>query len=55
MKVSDTKRLKELESDTSRLKGLLVETLLEAEIIKAALRKSGERTHQTGAGVFYRG
>ena len=39
MNVSDAKRLKELEAENGRLKRLLAETLLEAEIIKEALRK----------------
>lgn len=43
MSVPDAKRLKELESENARLKKLLAETLLENEITKEALRKSGER------------
>mgnify|MGYP003610113894 CR=1 FL=1 len=39
MNVSEAKRLKELESENTRLKRLLAETMLEAEIIKEALRK----------------
>lgn len=39
MSVPDAKRLKELESENTRLKKLLAESLLEAEIIKEALNK----------------
>lgn len=39
MSVPDAKRLKELESENTRLKKLLAETLLEHEITKEALRK----------------
>ena len=39
MNVSEAKRLKELESENTRLKRLLAETMLNAEIIKEALRK----------------
>lgn len=39
MSVPDAKRLKELEAENGRLKRLLAETMLEAEIIKEALRK----------------
>ena len=39
MNVSEAKRLKELESENTRLKRLLAETMLEAEIIKEALTK----------------
>ena len=37
--VSDAKRLKELETETARLKKLLAESLLESEVTKEALRK----------------
>lgn len=37
--VPEAKRLKELESENTRLKKLLAESLLESEIIKEALRK----------------
>lgn len=39
MEVSDAKRLKALESENARLKKLLAETLLEAEVIREVLRK----------------
>lgn len=39
MSVPDAKRLKELESENARLKKILAETLLEAEVVKEALRK----------------
>ena len=39
MSVPEARRLKELESENSRLKKLLAESLLEAEVIKEALRK----------------
>ena len=47
MNVSDAKRLKELETENIRLKRLLAESMLENEVTKEALRKSGERTGQT--------
>jgi putative transposase len=39
MSVSDAKRLKELETENTRLKKLLAESLLENEVTKEALRK----------------
>ena len=39
MSVSDAKRLKELESENTRLKKLLAESLLEIEVTREALRK----------------
>ena len=39
MSVPEAKRLKELDTENSRLKKLLAESLLENEIIKEALRK----------------
>lgn len=39
MSVPDAKRLKELEAENSRLKKLLAETMLEAEVTKEALRR----------------
>ena len=39
MSVSDTKRLKELETENGRLKRLLADALLENEVTKEALRK----------------
>ena len=43
MSVPDAKRLKVLETENARLKKLLAETLLENEMTKEALQKSGER------------
>ena len=39
MNVSDAKRLKELETENTRLKKLLAESLLENEVTREALRK----------------
>ncbi len=39
MSVPEAKRLKELEGENARLKKLLAESLLEAEVMKEALRK----------------
>ena len=39
MSVSDAKRLKELETENTRLKRLLAEAMLENEVTKEALRK----------------
>jgi putative transposase len=39
MSVSDAKRLKELETENSRLKKLLAESLLENEVTRDALRR----------------
>lgn len=39
MSVPEAKRLKELESENTRLKKLLAESLLEGEVMKEALRK----------------
>lgn len=39
MSASDAKRLKELETENTRLKTLLAEQVLENEVIKDALRK----------------
>ncbi len=39
MSVSDAKRLKELETENGRLKGLRADALLENEVTKEALRK----------------
>ena len=39
MSVSDTKRLRELETENARLKKLLAESVLENEITREALRK----------------
>ena len=42
--VSDAKRLKELETENTRLKKLLAEAMRENEVTREALRKSGEGT-----------
>ena len=39
MSVSDAKRLRELETENTRLKKLLVESILENEVTREALRK----------------
>jgi putative transposase len=39
MSVPDAKRLKELETENARLKKLLAETLLEAQVSREALRR----------------
>ena len=39
MSISDAKRLKELESENTRLKKLLAEAMLENEVTREALRK----------------
>jgi len=39
MSVSEARRLKELEAENTRLKKLLAETMLEAEVTKEALRR----------------
>ena len=44
MDVSDAKRLKALETENARLKKLLAEALLENEVTREALRKSGDRS-----------
>lgn len=51
MSVPDAKRLKDLESENARLKKLLAEQLFENDLIKDALRKSGERTGTSHAGA----
>jgi len=43
-RLPDAKRLKELEAENARLKKLLAEQVFENDVIKDALRKSGERT-----------
>jgi putative transposase len=51
MNMSDPKRLKELETENGRLKCLLAEAMLENEVTKEALRKSGECTSPTRTGA----
>lgn len=51
MDVSDAKRLKALELETSRLERLLTDAMLENEATKEALRKSGDRTGKAFAGA----
>ncbi len=55
MRVSDARRLKELELENARLKRLLAESMLENEMTKEALRKSGERTCTAQAGAPHGG
>lgn len=55
MSVSDAKRLKEFELENARLKRLLAESMLENEVTKEALRKSGERTCTALAGAPHDG
>lgn len=55
MSVSDAKRLKELESENARLKKMLAESMLEIEVTREALRKSGERTLPSRAGAPHDG
>jgi putative transposase len=43
MDVSDAKRLKSLESENTRLKKLLAESMLENEVTREACDKSGDR------------
>lgn len=50
MSVSDAKRLKELETENARLKKLLAEAMLENEVTREALRKSGEGSGTSRAG-----
>lgn len=49
--VSDANRLKELESENTRLNKLLAESMLEIEATREELRKSGERTLPSRAGA----
>lgn len=51
MSVPDAKRLKELESENTRLKKLLAEQVFENDLIKDALRKSGECAGAASAGA----
>jgi putative transposase len=52
MSVSDAKRLKELETENTRLKKLLAESHLEIEVTREVLRKkSGDRTGSTRGGA----
>src|SRR3954449_510083 len=51
MSVSDAKRLKELEIENTRLKKLLADALLENEVTREVLRKSGDRTGSTRGGA----
>ena len=53
MSVSDAKRLKELETENGRLKRLLANAMLENEVIKEALQKSGNRTSSTRVGAVF--
>ena len=44
MNVSDAKRLRELEAENARLKKLLAESMLEIEVSREVIQKSGNRT-----------
>lgn len=50
MDVSDAKRLKALEAENAKLKKLLAESMLENEVTKEALQKSGDRTSSPRSG-----
>ena len=49
--MSDAKRLKELETENARLKKLLADSLLENEVTREVLRKSGDRTSTARGGA----
>ena len=49
MSVSEAKRLKELEAENGRLKKLVAELVLESEVVREALKKSGESTSPSRA------
>lgn len=51
MSVPDAKRLKELETENTRLKKLLAEQMLENEVIKDVLRKNRRRTGPASVGA----
>ena len=53
LRVSDAKRLKEITAENTRLKKLLAESLVENEVTREALRKSGDRTRTPGAGAAH--
>ena len=55
MIVSDAKRLKGLTSENAQLKKLLAESLLENEVTREALRKSGDRTSSPDLGAEHDG
>lgn len=55
MTVPEANSLKELEAENTRLKKLLAEQMFENDVIKDALRKSGDRTDAAGAGAAYGG
>lgn len=51
MDVCDAKRLKALEAENTRLKKLLAEAMLEREVTREVLRKSGDRTGSSRGGA----
>jgi len=51
MTVPEAKRLRELETESARLKKLLAESLLEIEVTREVLRKSGDRTGTPAGGA----
>lgn len=53
MSVPDAKLLKELETENTHLKKLLAKSLLEMEVTREALRKSGERPCPPRGGAFH--
>lgn len=53
MTVPDAKRLRTLEAENTRLKKLLAESLLENEVVREVLRKSGNRTGAARAGAVH--
>lgn len=55
MSVLDAKRLLELEGENSRLKKLLAGSVLENEVTREALRKSGECSITPGTGAPHEG
>jgi|GEM_PF-6038977 putative transposase len=51
MSIPEAKRLRELESENTRLKKLLPESMFENEIVKEAFNKSGSRNGKTETGA----
>lgn len=51
MSVPDAKRLKDLKAENTRLRRLLAQQVIETEVIKGALRESGDRTGAQAAGA----
>ena len=55
MTVAEAKRLKELKAENARLKKLLAEFMLEIEVTREALQKSGEGTGTSRSGAGHGG